>query len=340
MPALSVYIGAHNVSALVAKSSQDFAYYNYPYVYSKQAFSNNFTESEFYKAVFEQFCKNQKLKLSECDVFVTGFLEPPSLNFNLKGFTSVTELVSEIMGHFPVVVNNYSVLTKDGVYSCMPWSQEKGCFMELEPDEVDYYVNLSVYPQIVTNEVSSQIDLDNNIASLLIGKTIKINQNEPVVFMGSRFSQVKNFEELFYLLMVDLVRVPGIYDLRIDPANSLILTTLLNKFSKIKVDSRPQRVGTLVSTNGPIECMVTSQVGTSQIIELEKDRVFVVPVRVNETTRLLLKNNQTGETTEKQINGGRIGIIFDTRVDKKDLISNFKVFNDSLKVFNEVIGNI
>jgi len=337
MPVLAAYVGLQSISGLVFKGPKDYQVYSYPYVYSPEAFSANFSSSDFYSAVFETFCKQSGVKFSECEVVITGFLEPHILDFEVN-YTSIDKALEAMKEYNAVLVNNYAIVTPLGFKSFLPLEKGSVCGKTFELEERNFYANMALYPQIFPTDMASQIDLDSNISKLICNTSIEYIKDKPIMFMGSRFSGRKYHEELSYLLMVSLVRDPGVYELKFDPTNEHVLSTLLKarNVTKASMEYHPTAVGTLISTTGPLECMVTTDIGTSQVIELQVNKLFIVPLSEGEKAKIVLKTLGM-DTIEKEIFGGTLGIIFDTRERKEDLIGETRVFNDSLKIVSAVL---
>lgn len=330
MPVLAVYIGAHDVSGLLYKSSDDYSFWIFPYVYSSELYSCFVTESDFYKSLLEQICKDNGIKLSECDVIVTGFLQPPRLDLNLKMYVSLTDVFSRIHEFYPVLINNYAIVTKDAVYSKKTLVNKDYATLSIE--EESFYSNLIIYPQVVASDLVSRIEMDTMLLENLIGEDFKLPVEKPLVFMGFRFNSIHGIDDVNAMLILDLIKTPGVYEIYVDHESILILDNLvrsyLGKATGIKV--LPKKLGTIVSTQSPIECMVTSQMGTSQIVELEKDKIFSLPVSIDERVKMSLKTPGKA-SVEGVVTGGDIGLVFDSREKKGDFGTDYKRFAQILR---------
>jgi hypothetical protein len=157
MPVLAAFIDTQDVNILLYISETEFYLYKFPYVYSSNIFSSSYSETEFYGAVFDYYCKQHKLKLTDCDILVTGFLEPPKLNFNLKMYISLSEVMKGIKGFFPIYVNNYSVISPQAFF-CSTDVKGTQLYGDIaDPEELNFYANLSLYPQLVANDLATQM---------------------------------------------------------------------------------------------------------------------------------------------------------------------------------------
>lgn len=342
MPALSVFIDAHSISLLVFISPVEYYLYNYPYVYSDAYFGSSYDATSFYKAVFENFLSKHKLKLSDVDLLLAGYQSAPSLLLETKLSKSLREVLKTIHSYYPIVINNISISTSD--FSLMRTSDplEKVHSEVKDSAEVDYYANMRIYPQLVSNDIPIQLDIDRNISSLLVSsKSLKVKfpTKTPIVFCGSRFTQQTVARELDYLLMLDVINNSGVFDIRVNRNNSLILFSLLKLF-KPEITDFPDivREGALISSRSAVECMVRTDVGTTQLVQLEKGRIMVLPLAHDERVNIMVKARDI-ENSERIVNGGKLGLIFDTRDSKNEQMSDVRVFNSGMKTFNTILGN-
>ncbi len=333
MPFLCSFTDLHGISLLLYKSPEEFWFKNFSYVYNAAIFSTSFTEDAFYLNLFTSFCKEHDVNLSSCDVLLTGFLEAPKLGIPVKLTKSLYEVFVNVKGSYPILINNTSIFTPDFCFSNSTLKPHRKSVEFGDVDEDNYYSNLEIYPQLVTNEISTQIDLDSNIASLMDEKSI-LSADLPLVFCGSRFSRISIFAELDYLLMLNLIREPGIYEIKRDMFNATILSTLLNIYDE-KINIRPEitKAATVISSPSALECMIKTDEGTSQLVQLEKDKTTVVPLPKGERAKIMVKSYHLG-TVEHEIIGGGVGLVFDTRVEKRLVIQDVGIFSLGLKNFS------
>ena len=336
MPILCSFTDLHGVSLLLYKSPEEFWFKNFPYIYNKAIFSTSFTEDLFYQNLFTSFCKEHDVNLSLCDVLLTGFLEAPKLGIPVKLTKSLYEVFENIKYTYPILINNTSILTTDFCFSSSTLKPHRKSVEFGDVDEDNYYANLEIYPQIVTNEISTQIDLDSNIAFLMDEKST-LPSGLPLLFCGSRFSRTSIFAELDYLLMLNLIREPGVYEIKRDTFNVTILSALLNIYDR-KTNIKPEieKSATVISNPSALECMIKTDEGTSQLVQLEKDKTMVVPIPKGNRAKILLKSHLLG-TVEHEIIGGDIGLIFDTRVEKRIVIQDVGIFSLGLKSFSRKV---
>ncbi len=366
MPTLSVFVDLHSINLLLYKSSTEFWFDVIPYVYSSSLFSASFSSDEFYLSLLQNFCELHLTRIEDCDVLVTGFLEAPVLvnpndpvftsKLHVKMSKSLHEVITNITGIYPIVVNNHSVLSRDFCYSSTQVRPLKKVAEHLDLDEENFYANLELYPQVVSNEVAVQIDLDTNLSDLLSkeldrsqDKATQIKSNKknkelvqisvipqdiPVVFGGSRFSQKTSFKELDYLLMLSFFQTAGIYELKKDEQNKYILAALLKIYDPsldLSTDAlNVPNEATVINSKSAIECVITTDQGTSQLLQLEKNRLLVVPSSSENRVHLNIKSKDLG-SQERVVEGSNVGLIFDTRESKGINLQDIKIFSMSLR---------
>jgi hypothetical protein len=348
MPVLAAYIGFSSISYLVYKSSNDYVFGTYPYTYSADLFDSYSSESQFYIELFSNILRDNNLKFLETDILVGDYIRYPDLEFEVKRSYLLSEILKGIsLSHFPLNISSYSITTPNSMLCYLPVSNGEylgSDTKKMETDELNYYFNYSIYPNIVNYEMTLLIDHDRNIVSKLRNTELEYNNKLPLCFMGSRFSYPYGQfnKESDYILLLNILKNPGIYELELDRDRYLMLAYMLNSFDKsleLRAEGKIEKVGTLINTFGDVECMITSEIGTSQLLDIEKDRVFVLPLNYNEKAHVIIKNNTIG-TMEKDVIGGKLGVIFDTRLEKYDITENLKVFNDSIKILEQALNKI
>jgi hypothetical protein len=344
MSVLSAYIGASSVNALLYFDEKKFSYINFPFVYSDSLFSNYTNPTDFYKEIFKNICKQNKAKFSECDILLTGYAYTPDINIETALSMSLNEALNSVTGYFPIVVNNCSVVTTRNVLSYVDLlSKTKEGEPVMSLDEINHYANLTLYPQIAPVDMSVKLNIDKNISSKTHVNPIALDENSPLLFTGSRFNRLYNPEnpELDYMLMLSLLDAEGIYEIKLDRDISAILMSMLKVHLKSAgtIEDTVEPAGVLVSSSGEVECLVESDMGTQQMIDVEKNRIFILPVDASESVRLLIKSVSFG-TVEKVVSGGSLGVVFDTREVKADMATDIKFFDSSLHVFSRALNRI
>lgn len=343
MPALCAYIDQQNISLLLFESTEKYTTKNFPYVYSHAIFSSSFTHDDFLIALFTLFCKENKIKLADCDILVTGYMEPPELLMSLKISEPVYSVIKNIEGVDLCLVNNTGILGRNFCYSFTNIAKgQLNAQIEVpesvESVEENFYGNSQIYPNLLPMYITTQLDIDESITSMFPNTTVFTGE-KPVVFSGGRFVQGTIHPELDYLLMLNLIKNPGVFDIRRDNSNFAVLFSLLQKFHPdLQLDNAYVKEGTLINTPGTVECMIKSDFGTSRLLQFDKDTINVVPVGHDERVQIIVKSHALG-TVEKYVNGGRLGLIFDTRSQKTMNKVNLSAFSTGIKSFKEALGN-
>lgn len=328
---LACYFDVSDVSfALLAVDSKEIKYFNFPYTYSEQAFSNQINEADFNKAVIESVLKDNKIKISDVEVLVMGLLVEPPVSIETKLSTKFTSVVSEIPNIYPFIVNEFTVMTRDHILSYQ--DREYKSQKSIDPTEFDDLANLSVYPQLVPVDIPTITVLDKGLSQKAGGVSLEYSSGQTLTFSGSRFSRNPLQEYLDWILALDLVRNPGFYRLLIDKKNAVPLCALISKYNpEINLDpeSDTEALGTLVNSPGDTECLLSSDLGTSQFFEVKKDAFYTVPAGRDSKISLSLKSHSLGNQG-KVIQGGRAGLIVKTLDSSVSLYNNIKVFNGSV----------
>jgi hypothetical protein len=335
MPLLAAYFDTSVVSFLLKKDKKNIEFYTFPYVYSKGTLSNQCSDKEFYKYLIEAFLTERKIKVKSCDLIISGFLEAPNFIENAKFSAGIVDVVKNSSDYLPIAINNSSLISKDIVNSFSYCKEENKLSLENKDfGEFDYYSNLCIYPQIVSDDLSTQSDIDENI-SKKIPSNFKIENRKKIVFTGGRFAQNICSRELNYVLMSDLIKGSGVYDVYLDTKNAFLLIQLVKMYDKdidISIEDYIENTGIFIKSGGSVECLLSTGVGEDQFIEIEKEKVFVMPLNINSKARLSIKSSDLG-SVEIPISGGEVGIIFDTRSNDESIYSNIKIFNDCIKQF-------
>lgn len=345
MPLLAAYFDTSVVSFLLKKDKKNIEFYTFPYVYSKGTLSNQCSNKEFYMYLIDTFLSERKIKTKSCDLILSGFLEAPDFIDNSKFTAGIVDVVQNSEDYLPIIVNNSSLITKNIVNSfsnCKEDSKLSKVSLENKDfGKLDYHSNICIYPQIVSDDLSTQSDIDENIIKK-IPTNFKIEGGKKVVFSGSRFAQNICSKELNYVLMLDLIKGFGIYDIFLDTKNAFPLVQLVKMYDKdmeISVEDYLENSGLVIKSGGSIECLLSTGVGEDQFIEIDKDKIFVMPLNVDSTTKLSIKSSDLG-TVEIRTLGGKVGIIFDTRTNDESIYSNVKIFNDCVKQFGNSLQEI
>ena len=330
MPTLAAYFGTSVLSFLI-RNGQDLEFVKFPYVYSKGLFSNQCSESQFYRYLIETILRERNISLGSCDVSVCGFFEPPDFAFGPNVSCSVVDTISSSDKFYPVFIADSSLITKDIISSYSDFTDRKSKD-DIEPN---FFSNLAIFPQVVPSDLSDQANLDENISGK-VPNGLTISSDTAVVFTGDRFAQNVTDKGLNYILMMELIKSAGIYNLYLDGNNKVSLINLLDR--EFDVLSYTNRVGTFINTTGGVECLLSTGVGDDQFFEVKKDHIYVMPLNSESEVKLSVKSTDLG-SREVKVSGGTLGLIFDTREHKGSIYTDVKLFNDLLKQVDRVLVN-
>jgi hypothetical protein len=329
---LACYFDVSDISfALLSLDSNNIEFFNFPYIYSPEAFSNQTNEAGFNKEVIESFIKSKKIKISDLEIITVGFMEIPQIDLETKLSQKLISLIREMKGNYPFIVNDFSVLTRDALLSyerCLEKNQS------MDGGEGDELANLSIYPQLIPTDIPTMIGLDKSITEKVNTLELGYTPRQRLTFSGSRFSRPVIYEYIDWILAFDLVRKPGVYEILLDRKNAVPLFELFSKYKpEITLDTKPylESLGTLINSPGETECLLTSDVDTNQFFAVKKDNFYVVPMLPETGSSLAIKNHTIGNLKEI-VAGGRVGLIVNTS--NGSIFDNVRVFNDCVKQLN------
>ncbi|KKS31844.1 hypothetical protein A2380_02025 [candidate division WWE3 bacterium RIFOXYB1_FULL_43_24] len=333
MPVLAAYIGYSGVSVALEKPDGSFDFQRFPYSYSRELFSSVCDENGFYTQVLEGIAKENKAKLADFDLLMTGFVNFPLPDLDIKLMADVRDLLSKHEENFPVLVDEVTVLTKDVVLSQVPIE-----FLTKN----EHFANISIYPQLITRDYNDQVSLDGLIIDKVKKAGTSLTSDKPVLFTGDRFAR-RDFEPVFkYSLALDLFSNPGYYYVKIDKNNATLLSQLIKEYNpNINVDTSKviEEVGTFAIVPGDTEVLLSTVLDTGQFFDIEKNSVFAVPLDNSIITKLSVKNKSIGNL-EGGVVGGTLGLLFDTREERHQLISDIKIMNAFMREIEEAVKGI
>lgn len=323
MPTITAYIGVSHFCALLYKSKNDFDIFYSPYVYV-DVFANYTDPGDFYLSILELFCKKNGVSISNCDIYVSGFLSIPDFKVPNVKKIEFTKLFENMPKYYPVIVNDFAFATKFFMISSSSFGLLKN-----NPDlEDSFKMNKSVYPQITSTDLACQLNMDKELLTSVLEEKLKWDANTPVIFMDSRFYGEED-RPLDYIYMFSLINTPGIYDIYLDRGNIILLYNMLNMAlneQKIPLDlSHIEHVGTLVVGSDVTEILISSDENPSVVFQVDANSLKRSPLDEDTEYRIVVKNKELG-TVEKNIFGGKLGIIVDSRENNADAFSNMRKF--------------
>lgn len=303
MPVLSFYEGISELSFLKLddlSGSADDSLFKFPYVYSEKLFGSSFTKDEFYSSVYELACKSLGIVAKDTEVFACGVINEPQVPFKTVKKGSVLKSLPPNYAF----ISDHTFAYSDAIFSMMPVDT-------VDPQD-DMEANLSIYTNVFFAETGDILNKDSMLREIIKNSGVTIDAKE-VVFTGERVSDRRISPVVTYLFLLDIVKNPGIYHLKMD-RNNLFSHTFLAGGNEPPIPS----VGTLINSPGKTECLYETDVGTSQLIDLEAEKLFVLPLEAGAGARLMVKNVE-GQT-DTLVYGGELGVILDTRDKSKGLI--------------------
>lgn len=339
MSLLAAHFDVSGISFLIKKNASSLEMVNFPYVYSPSILSNQCSEKEFHTYLINKILSDRNIKTSTCDILTCGFLDFPVLDLKTKFSISVSDLIEGSEEFTPVFLNNWAFITK-GILNSYSQCRDRVGVIGKDFGEFDQSANSCIYPHAVPEDLSAQTALDSSVFDKL-PKGLKFETGRRIVFTGGRFSQEILNKELNYILMLEIMRGYGVFNLYLDSSNAFLLSRLIQMYSKdmmIDVGNYIENTGTLIRTGGAAECLLSTGVGDDQFIEIEENKVFILPLNLENPARLSVKSNVLG-TIDVRTHGGKVGIIFDTRTDGSSIYSDVKLFNDCIKQFVNILKN-
>lgn len=324
MPILSVYFGSSEASFLVINGPEDYKVFNYPYISENE---------DFLRDLVKLVTKELGVKLSDCDVLTCGFPEVLGGFLNPKMSFSLDNVIPKISNYFTCFVNNFTVITPNGFLSCAD-------ITKLDAEDVNALSNLVLYRNVIQTDTFDQINVDNMIRFFPKDITA-LKSGSAILFSGDRFSSSFKDDAFSYLLMFDLIKNPGIFQLKLDKNNmlaNLVMVSMYNQeFPDLAKEHSFSDVGCLINAPGGAEILRESQDGSTQLVDVKAGEVFVIPVLENTTSRIVVKNQALGNV-EKTISGGRLGLIIDTRPKSDPKLFNKGYFERNFKSWETSIG--
>ena len=172
---------------------------------------------------------------------------------------------------------------------------------------------------------------------------MKFESGRKIIFTGGRFSQNILDKELNYVLALDVLRGLGVFNIYLDTSNFFSLYRATQLYDKELVGDLFEYIeysGLFIRTGGACECLLSTGVGDDKFIEIEENKVFVLPLKVENPAKISVKSRDLG-TIDLRSTGGKVGLVFDTRTsDSGSIYYDVKLFNECVKQFGSVLkGN-
>ncbi len=322
MPVLSIYFGTSEISLLAVNTPVDYRLFNYPYFIKDES---------FVREVIKLASKELGFKTAGVPIVCSGFPSVYGADFlGAAASATLDMLLPKYTGLTPVFVSPSTVISSGGFYSTLNPSF-------INDDNLSPYYDMSLYPHIVHVDNLDQLNADHVIR--FFSKDLIVSDGSvPVVFTGDRFSTSYKDNTTSFMLLFDLLKSPGVYDIKLDTRNALPNLAMLNayspEYSSLVQEYKYDSLGTLVNSPGSVECLVENEDGTSQIIEVAQDSIFTIPMLESSLVRILLKGPGIG-SVEKKVRGGRLGLVIDTRIKSDPKTFNIDYFENGYKMWEE-----
>ncbi len=320
---LSIYFGSSEAVFVHIDENRNVKNWKYPYISTNEAFISDLVKLA---------SKEMKIKIEECDILQTGFPEVPGGFLNPKLVMTLDRVASILNNWFSVYANNFQIVSPNGYLSDIE-------MVRMGYEDINSLSNLVLYRQVIQTDSFDQMSVDHLIRFYPPALTTP-DSPKPIIFSGDRFSTAFKGDTASYLFMCDLVKTPGVYEIKMDNNNMLAPLTLAmdynNGLKDLLLDYPFTNIGTMVNAPGAVECLVETEEGTSQLLDVSSDDLFILPMASGSNTRVLIKNNILG-TTERVINGGKLGLIIDTRNKTDKKYFNKGYFEKHLKKWEERI---
>ncbi len=329
MPILSVFLGTSEISFLLFSSRTSFSFFHFPYQSSclrtRVYASGELTE------IFSFAAKNLGVPLEMCEIIVSSVYDlDPKLFAGIKNVNLIVntfELFHLASSFSTVFVSGSNLFAVNQAIEGFPHfyadsltNTQGNKKLTIDAEKQNFFSNQFIYPFVQTNNYTEQFDLDQVVRYMFSQVNYRFDQSRPIYFSGERFLNIDKMKTLGYLLILDLIKDTGFFDVRIDPSNKLPLVLALKRYknsdSQYDLVSTSQlyfkNVGTVLNCTGNVECLFKSDSGTSQVIEVQPDSLFVHPLDAGESANIVVKGTNLN-STERRITGGELGFVIDTR---------------------------
>ncbi|MFZ5425266.1 MAG: hypothetical protein ACOZAO_05715 [Patescibacteria group bacterium] len=341
MPVLAAHIGSSEISFLYFSSPLNYKFFGMPYIYSSNIYGNYLDRNSFYDKVFQHAVKTHRLPSKDLEILVCSYPEDHCDISNSHCIT-LDKALNSINGYKYVYVDRHKVI-ESGVpieRSLLPDTSDDSREDIARSEEANFLANLTIYPFVKPINSAEQLDFDNATRSQLNG--LVLDPEIPVVFTGDRFNAATERWDLAYLLMLDLISNAGFFELYLDAANRVAPLALLNSYNSALFDSikdvNYKPLGTLLNVPGGVECLFETELGTSQLVDIGSNDLFLFPLEVGAQARVLIKSDVMG-TLDRFVIGGELGFVIDTRL-KQSYASFIENYSEKeLRLFEHVISS-
>lgn len=342
MPTLGLYFGSTKVSSVLIKDDGDPLYDSFPYAYSHSLMAHAYTEETFYKDVFEKILKLYDITNVNLEIVAAGFPRIPSIGEEYSHTLTIDKLVSTEQKYFSYLLDNWSIISSSSYIYCRPT-----VFPTKDSGQIDYLSNIAATNILVPKTLEEYKLMLGSMQPLIDelshdSHTSELVGRAPTMYSGSLLStDDEKIQNLLYVFLINTTRGEGVREVYYDMHNKFVLASLLKSyksdFSYVLDSIEPDFLGTLLNINDDITCLLKSRVGTSQLVDVKKGQVFILPVDKNEEVDIVAKGSNIG-TKEYKARGGKIGLVIDTR--NKETFKNLSFDENLMKNVEENVEKL
>lgn len=319
MPTLSIKYGSSSVSYLYLKKDGSYTWRSFDYTFLSNLYAHFTSEQKFYTDIFNYILKSAKVVKKDLKVVATGYPTVPSIDYPYELAKDLEALAGSDSRYEVINSDQYSFYTQN-----LDKIHQSSHFSSLVGEDKDYLANMYFYngslPATLDNLALFFSHLEESHKKAVYDVS-QIKENRPKLISGDILQAGnKEIKNALYIYLISIIKPLGFHSVFIDERDSyyhfLLLKTFSSEFETLYNEYQPEAMGTLLNSPGETSCLFESEVGTKQLVELASNKLFIVPSGVSTNYRVLVKNTVLGDV-ERQVKGGSIGIMIDTR-DKGD----------------------
>ncbi len=324
MPILSINFGISTVRGVYLSDEGNVSDYSIDYSYQENLYSYFYSQKEFYSDFVEHFIKKLKVPKRELQIIAIGFPEIPTISYEYANTITTDKLFSQVEDYDLVSLSNNAVFTQNSYLSLD--DTNKAVYGSTESN---YLRNLSIYKNVFPSKPSDYNLMFSNVWNVVNSHRQNTREvilsDKPTLFLGDIFTieQVDNehFEKIAYLHILSLIINPGAFNIMVDKKNIfpnlLHIKNYRSDLSYIYDNFKPEFLGNLINSPGETTCLIETDLGTSQLLDVGPGKIVFIPLDTNNQARIVVKSTHLG-SIERKVQGGVLGLIIDTRA-KNDL---------------------
>ncbi|MFA6981428.1 MAG: hypothetical protein WC243_00145 [Patescibacteria group bacterium] len=309
MSVLSAHIGSKQVTFLApGLPKKGYEIFRFPFLYNP-VLQVHFTDRKtFYTDVFRYAIKKLGLSVQDCDILICSDLEPVELDLDIKVSTPASALLADLLDFNVMYVNSTTSITPSRM------SKE---------DILAFLANLALVPNMIVEKAKFKMYHDF-VRFGSLDKAYELDPKLPILFCGDRFSSEYVKDTDMFQSLLTHIRTPGVFSVLVDMNGSYLPSLMLKKYrpevyeSLLSPDVIPTILGTVVRVDSAVECLFSTDSGTSQFFEVPRNNLFFVPLEGGSKAHISVKSSSLGQY-EGTVGGGKLGFVVDTRsIDSND----------------------